>query len=158
VDDSIRLPPNNAIFNASAAGQFAISWMQNNSWTEGTGTPQTPTTTGITFSTLSNFVGVADENLGTFSYNGATSGSSAYTLGLTPSFSADVLAGGTVSLRIFAADSAVSYLSDSRTFGTASSRPLLTISAVPEPGAFALGLLSLGVAAGCRSAFRSRTG
>ena len=40
-------PPNNPIFNASAAGQFAISFMQNNSWTEGTGTPQAPTTTGI---------------------------------------------------------------------------------------------------------------
>ena len=31
--------PNNAIFNASAAGQFGVSWMQNDSWTEGAGTP-----------------------------------------------------------------------------------------------------------------------
>src|SRR5712671_3821304 len=43
--------PNNAIFNASAAGQFTVSWMQNDGWTEGSGTPMTPTTTGITFST-----------------------------------------------------------------------------------------------------------
>src|SRR5262245_1138047 len=27
-------PANNAIFNASAAGMFGISWMQNDSWTE----------------------------------------------------------------------------------------------------------------------------
>ena len=67
------------------------------------------------------------------SINGATSGNSTYTLGLTPSFSADVLAGNTVSFRMFAADTAVSYLSDSRSFGTASARPLLTITAVPEP-------------------------
>src|SRR6266850_128005 len=25
-------PPNNAIFNASAAGQFTVSWMQNDGW------------------------------------------------------------------------------------------------------------------------------
>src|SRR5258708_5422061 len=59
-------PPNNPIFNASAAGQFKISWMQNDGWTEGAGTPQTPSATGITFSTLSNFVSGADENLGSF--------------------------------------------------------------------------------------------
>src|SRR5215467_14010309 len=65
-------PPNNPIFNTNAAGQFAISFMQNNSWTEGTGTPQAPTTTGITFSTVSNFVSASDELLGTFSFGGGT--------------------------------------------------------------------------------------
>jgi hypothetical protein len=136
-------PPNNAIFNASAAGQFSISWMQNDGWTEGTGTPQAPTTTGITFSTLNSFLSAGDEALGTFSFNGATSGNSTYTLGLTPSFSADVLAGNTVSLRMFAADTAVSALFDSRSFGTASARPLLTITAVPEPTSIALGLMAV---------------
>jgi hypothetical protein len=38
----------------------------------------------------------------------------------------------------------VSYLSDSRSFGTASARPLLTIVAVPEPAA--LPLLAVGAA------------
>src|SRR5262245_49495741 len=42
--------PNNPIFNPQAAGQFSISWMQNDGWNEGTGTPAAPTTTGITFS------------------------------------------------------------------------------------------------------------
>jgi hypothetical protein len=133
--------PNNAIFNSSSSGQFRLSWMQNDSWTEGTGTPAAPTTTGITFSTLSNFVSVADETLGTFSFNGATNGGFSYSLNLTPSFSADILSGSTLSMRMFAADNAVSYLSDSRSFGTASARPLLTITAVPEPGAAALGIL-----------------
>src|SRR6266478_10227228 len=54
-------PPNNPIFNASSAGQFSLSWMQNDSWTEGSGTSASLSTTGITFSTLSNFVGIADE-------------------------------------------------------------------------------------------------
>jgi hypothetical protein len=136
--------PNNAIFNSSAAGQFGLSWMQNDSWTEGTGTPQAPTTAGITFSSLNNFMGNTDEALGTFSFNGATSGNFTYTLNLTPSFSADVLSGGAVSLRMFAADNTVSGIFDSRSFGTASARPVLAITAVPEPSAVALGLLTIG--------------
>jgi hypothetical protein len=146
--------PNNAIFNPSAAGQFSVSWMQNDGWTEGTGTPQAPTTTGITFSTLPGFLSSADETLGTFSYSGATNGSTTYTLSLTPLFSEDVLAGNTASLRMFAADSAVSYFSDSRSFSTASARPLLTISAVPEPQVGAL--LVIGLALFSRSRRRRR--
>jgi hypothetical protein len=130
--------PNNAIFNASAAGQFGVSWMQNDSWTEGAGTPATPTTTGIAFSTLPSFTGAGDEALGTFSFAGGTSGTAAYTLSLTSGFDADATAGNLVSFRLFAADSAVSYLFDSRTFGTTAFRPLLTVVAVPEPGSLAL--------------------
>src|SRR5208283_3018409 len=43
--------PNNSIFNATSAGQFGVSWMQNDSWIEGSGTPASPTMTGITYST-----------------------------------------------------------------------------------------------------------
>ncbi len=126
--------PNNSIFNASAGGGFNVFWMQNDGWAEGTGTPAAPTTTGITFSTLSNFVSGADQSLGTFAFNGATNGSFSYSLKLTPSVSQDILSGSMLSLRLFAADSSVSYISDSRNFGNASARPLLTITAVPEPG------------------------
>jgi hypothetical protein len=125
--------PNNGIFNANSAGQFAVSWMLNDGWTEGTGTPQTPTSTGITFSTLSNFVSGADESLGVFSFGGGTSGNATYNLNLTPQFYGEILSGSTLSLRMFAADTSVSYLADSRSFPTSSARPLLTISAIPEP-------------------------
>jgi len=135
--------PNNAIFNASAAGQFGVSVMLNNSWTEGTGTPISPTTTGITLSTLPNFESAMDEALGSFSYSGATSGATPYTLALSSALSAAILAGDPVSLRVFAEDSSVSYLFDSRNFVTTSSRPLLTIDAVPEPGSAALTMLGL---------------
>jgi hypothetical protein len=134
--------PNNGIFNTSAAGLFSISWMQNNSWMEGTGTPGAPTNNGITFSTLSSFLSGADELLGTFSFNGATNGNASYSLNLTPSFSADILSTGTLSLRMFAADNAVSYLSDSRNFGSVPARPLLTITAVPEPSTLSLALIA----------------
>jgi hypothetical protein len=147
--------PNNAIFNGSAAGQFGVSWMQNDGWMEGAGTPQSPTTVGITFSSLNSFLSSADERLGTFNFNGGTSGNSTYTLGLTPLFSADILAGDAVSLRMFAADSVVSYLFDSRSFNSASARPLLTITAVPEPGGAAL-LMAGVVIVRFRSALRSR--
>src|SRR5438105_11218654 len=43
---------NNTIFNANAAGSFGLSWMQNDSWVEGSGTPSTPGTVGITYDTL----------------------------------------------------------------------------------------------------------
>jgi hypothetical protein len=136
--------PNNAIFNSSAAGQFGISWMQNDSWTESTGTPAAPTTTGITFSSLPSFTSAGDESLGTFSFAGSTSGTAIYTLSLTPGFLSDASAGNLVSFRLSAADTAASYLFDSRNFGTASARPLLTVVAVPEPAA--LPLLAVGAA------------
>jgi hypothetical protein len=124
--------------------------MQNDAWTEGTGTPQAPTQTGITFGTLNNFLSPSDETLGTFNFNGATSGNSIYALGLSPSFSADVLAGNNVSLRMFATDSALSAVFDSRNFGTVSARPLLTITAVPEPGIAVLAVLGICVLRGCQ--------
>ena len=137
-------PPNNAIFNASAAGQFQIYRMQNTSWAEGTGTPGAPGATGITFTSLQNtFISSGDESLGTFSFNGATSGALTYRFNLTSSLTADVLAGNDISLRLVAADTNVSALFDSRNFGTASSRPLLTIDAVPEPGTMALWTLGI---------------
>jgi len=127
---------NNSIFNTPAAGQFGISWMQNDSWTEGSGTPAAPGATGITFTSLQNtFIGPGDENLGTFSFNGATSGAFTYLLGLTPGLTNDVLTGDNLSLRLFAADGSVSGVFNSRSFGTAANRPQLTIVAVPEPGA-----------------------
>ena len=132
------MAPNTGIFNASVAGQFAVSWMQNDSWVEGTGVPAAPTTTGITFSTLPSFTGAGDEALGTFSFAGGTSGTASYNLALAAGFDADAAAGNLVSLRLFAADSAVSYLFDSRSFVTSSARPVLSIVAVPEPAALSL--------------------
>jgi len=75
-------PANNAIFNPSSAGVVGISWMQNDSWTEGTGSPAAPGASGITFLSLQNtFLSGGDENLGTFSFSGATSGAFTYSLG-----------------------------------------------------------------------------
>jgi PEP-CTERM motif len=135
---------NNAIFNAPAAGQFGIAWLQNDSWTEGTGGPAAPGATGITYASLQNtFQGLGDQSLGTFSFNGATNGAFAYSLTLMSGLTGDIFAGDNLSLRLFAADSSVSAVFNSRTFGTLANRPLLTIVAVPEPGTIALGIMCL---------------
>ncbi|MBI3850808.1 MAG: PEP-CTERM sorting domain-containing protein [Verrucomicrobia bacterium] len=134
---------NNTNFNANSAGSFAVNWMQNDGWTEGTGTPNAPGSAGITYSSLQgSFINpTADEALGTFSYSGASSGAFIYALNLTSGFTADLLAGDLVSLRLLAADGSVSYLFNSREFGTAANRPLLSITAVPEPGTVSLLIL-----------------
>lgn len=132
--------PGNALFNASAAGQIAASWMQNDSWVEGSGTPAAPAATGITFSTLPAFLSGADQSLGTFGFSGATFGTASYSLGLSSGLTGDALAGGLTSIRLSAADSTISALFNSRTFNTAAGRPVLIMSAreIPEPASCVL--------------------
>jgi hypothetical protein len=130
--------------------------MQNDGWTEGTGTPASPTATGITFSTLPSFESGGDQSLGTFSFGGGTSGNSTYTLNLSSGLTADALAGDVMSIRLFAADSTISALFDSRSIGTVSFRPLLTITAVPEPSSLALCLTALMLGIGRNVLMRAR--
>ena len=131
--------PNNPIFNGNGspsvntAGQFLIKSLQNGSFTEGTGMPSSPGVTGITSSTLAGLLGGSDETLGTFTFSGGTSGTQVYTLGLMPNFSGKVLSGSVINFELAPADSSVSYLFNSRNFVTPASRPILTISVVPEP-------------------------
>jgi len=141
--------PMNLIFNTINTGLFKVDWMANDSWAEGTGTPQLPTTDGVTFSTLGSFLSGADKTLGTFTYTPAGNNTVAnYTLALDVTFTADVAAGGNVSLRGYAGDATVGYLANTRLF--ASGKPTLTVSAspVPEPcaGVLLAGAALLGLA------------
>jgi hypothetical protein len=134
-------------FNSSAAGQFSVDWMANDLWTEGSGKPTAPGTTGITFDSLPSFESTSDQLLGTLSYGGATSGATTYTLGLGSSFVTDLLGGNQVSLRLYAADATVSYLFYSRSNVTAANWPVLTVTTtVPAPAMLStLGAMSLGL-------------
>jgi hypothetical protein len=160
---SLRLTstaPNNPIFNGfqagpgpsnvNTAGLFAVQWLSDDSWIEGNGTPAANNNVpgAVTFSTLTNYLGGADEALGTFSFNGATSGNSTYNLGLATAFKADTTAGNLVSLLLLPGDSSVAMLFNSQNNGAVGNRPLLSVtaSAVPEPGAGAL--LASGAALG----------
>jgi len=80
--------------------------------------------------------------------SGVTSGNNVYALMLAPGLEVDVLAGGNVSVRLFAGDAGVSGVFNSRSFGTAASRPVLTVQAVPEPGTVGLVGVAVIVAAG----------
>lgn len=141
--------PNNLIFPTINAGAFGVSWLGNDLWTEGTGSPSSPTVDGVTYNQLSLLTGVGDESLGLFNYIPPGNNVSTTWVLSTPSgFLADIGSGGDASLLLFATDSSVSYLFNSRTYGTAGNRPLLTITAIPEPGTFAL-VLGGTLAAGC---------
>lgn len=136
--------PNNPIFNTINAGLFQIDWLANDSWGEGSGTPalpfepSNPPTDGVTFASLGSLLRSADRSLGTFSYtpvgntNPPTVPPALYHLGLNADFLTDAAAGNFVSFRVFAADSSVSYLFNSRSFG-GSTKPVLVVEALPEP-------------------------
>jgi hypothetical protein len=146
-------PPGNPLFNTSAAGQISASWMQNDAWTEGDGTPNAPGSSGVTWSSLPTFLSAGDQDLGTLDFNGATSGSETYALDLASGLVSDAATGGLFSIRLSAeqGDTMVSGLFNSRSFMNASSRPLLTLTAVaiPEPTSCLLvGLGAITVAAG----------
>lgn len=138
--------PNNPIFNSSTAGQFSISLMQTNaSWTEGTGSPSAPSATGVNFNSLAVLTNAVDQILGTYSFDGSTSGSATYNLALTAGMLNDINNGTQANLRLYAADTGVSYLFDSRSFGTISARPILDINAVAAPEPSTIALFGIGV-------------
>lgn len=138
---------NNAIFNNNSSGLFSISWMQNDSWIEGTGSPSNPSSAGISWSTLPDFLSLTDELLGTFLFDAATNGGdqthTIYSLNITSGFLSDILSGSSAGFDIAAASDSVSYLFNSRSVTTSGDRPALTIVAIPvpepSPGALLLG-------------------
>ncbi len=129
----VATTPNNGIFNSSAAGEFSIIWMDNSSWPTSNGTPMSPSGSGVNYNTLPNYLDSGDENVGTFEFTGATSGTFDYSLDLSPGLVGAISSGSDVSLEIVPDDTNVSALFVSGSFTTASERPLLTVVAVPEP-------------------------
>jgi hypothetical protein len=135
-------PANNPLFNPNAPGTFNIHCLQNDGWIEGPGTTGVPASSGITFNSLQSafLTPGSDQHLGSFSYGGASTGSSVYALSLSTGLAQDALSGDITSLWL-SADDGTSYLFNSRTFSIAGSRPLLTVVAVPEPGVWGMGLV-----------------
>src|SRR6185437_14135880 len=82
--------PNNNIFTRGK-GIFEIRWTSNDSWTEGTGMPMTPTTDGIAYNDepplLTNTV-----SLGIFT-NAAANISDLFSLALPAALTSDISAG-----------------------------------------------------------------
>jgi hypothetical protein len=131
--------PNNNIFNRGV-GAFEIRWIANDTWTEGTGMPNGPTTNGISYSlepTLLN--SGTDLHLGTYTNAGAD-GTLSLALALPGGFVNDIAAGGEVGLFMTALDPGTGFTFNSRSFMTNSMRPVLLVSALPQPGIAAIQL------------------
>jgi len=124
-------------FPAINAGNFTVTWTANDTWTEGAGTPAAPGASGVSFNDLTSLGGISDLSLGTFSFTPPGNNVAiTWTLPAMPSsFTADLAAGGDVSLLFAPGDTTVAYLFNSRSYGTSANRPLLSVTAVPEPSA-----------------------
>jgi hypothetical protein len=121
--------PNNAIFPVVSAGRFVIEWFSDNDWVEGTGTPNLPTTDGVTYDSLPILLSGANEILCTNTY--IPPGDNVpvtYTLPLSPNLVADVAAGGDVSFLFYAADNQIGYLFNSWNYGRGN-EPLINVTA-----------------------------
>ena len=64
-----NVQPNNAIFPVINGGNFVIEWLSNDDWVEGTGTPNLPTTDGVTYDSLPDLLSGAHEILCTNTYS-----------------------------------------------------------------------------------------
>jgi len=123
--------PNNAIFPVISGGQFVVEWLAADDWVEGTGTPNLPTTDGVTYASLPNLLSGAREILCTNTYSPPGNNVPlTYALPLKPSLVADVSRGGDVTFHFYAADDQVGYLFNSHSYGRGN-EPLLHVVAMP---------------------------
>jgi hypothetical protein len=125
-------PGANGVFNPSnVSGTFGVEWIDNNGWTQGTGTPAVPSSSGVTWNTQPS--APDDQTAGTFSYNGST-GIATYTLPVISSEVGNIRNGSDMTLEIYAVTSSGSYLFNSNKFTNSADWPMLTVTAnVPEP-------------------------
>jgi hypothetical protein len=131
---TINQLPGNPVFNLGS-GMFAIRWIANDTWTEGTGNPNAPTMNGITYNQEPIYLNPnTDVNLGAFSFNiNATDLSCPLTL--PTAFVTNMQAGGEVGLFMTAIDPSVGFVFYSRQYmGLASTHPALVVSAATLPG------------------------
>ena len=126
--------PAQTIFNRDK-GSFEIRWIANNTWTEGTGMPNTPTTDGICYNNEATLLNTStDKSLGIFT-NAGVNFTNSFQLGLPPAFVSSLTAGGEVDLFLTATDPKIGFTFNSQNFTSSPAvRPFLIISAVPMPG------------------------
>ena len=125
-------PADNAIFNPINGGNFVIEWLADDDWVEGTGRPNNLTMDGVTYGSLPALLAEAHEILSTNTY--VPPGDNVpvtWPLPLNQDLVNDIMGGGPVSFRFFAADNQVSYLFNSHNFGNGN-QPLIHITAIPS--------------------------
>lgn len=125
--------PNNTIFNRGV-GQFEVRWIANDSWSEGTGNPNAPTTDGIVWNDEPSVLNSnTDKSLGTF-VNAGTDGVVRVALGMPSSYINDLDSGGLVSFYFTATtNSTVGFTFHSHNFVDSTQWPFLEITAISMP-------------------------
>jgi hypothetical protein len=123
--------PNNGIFNVISGGNFVIEWLSTNNWPEGTGTPNLPTTDGITYDSLPGLLSSEHQILCTNTYTPPGDNVPiTYALPLNTNLVNAATNGGDVSLLFYAADDQIGYLFNSKTYGRGND-PLIHVTASP---------------------------
>ena len=122
---------NNTDFDGGV-GPFEIRWIATNTWTEGSGKPNNPTTDGITYDDEPSLLhSNMDKSLGTF-FNGGTTGPVRLSLGASAGFVSNLSTGSLASLFLTATtNSTVGFTFHSRDFVDPTQFPFLEITAVP---------------------------
>jgi len=123
--------PNNAIFPVISGGNFVIEWLSDDAWAEGIGTPNLPSTVGVTYHslTVTDLLSGAHAILCTNTYTPPGDNVPVtYTLPLNTNLLADVSSGGDVSLLFYAADNQTGYLFNSHEYGRGN-EPLINVTA-----------------------------
>ncbi len=123
--------PNNGIFNIINGGNFVIEWLADNDWIQGTGTPNLPTTDGVTFGLLPTLLSEPCENLSTNAYTPPGNNVSVtYTLPLNANLVSEIENGTNATLLFCAADNQIGYLFNSVKFGHGN-QPEIYVTAGP---------------------------
>lgn len=140
-------PVNNPIFNNINAGSFGVKLISNNNWVEGNGggmgTAGFPGNNLVSFNSIPTLLSGTVDSLGTFTYTPPGNANYlSYSLPLNSDLLTDAAAGGALSLYFYAADNQVSYLFNSKEFGSNHPELMLTVTQTPEPAT--IGLLGLG--------------
>lgn len=126
------LQPDNPIFNVISNGNFAIEWFSENDWVEGTGTPNLPTTDGVTYDSLPDLLSGPHEILCTNTYTPPGDNVPVtYPLPLNTNLVSAAASGGDVSLLFYAADTQIGYLFNSHNFG-GGNEPFIYVTASPS--------------------------
>lgn len=123
--------PNNGIFNIINGGNFVIEWLADNDWLQGSGTPNLPTTDGVTFGSLPTLVSELCEILCTNTYSPPGNNVPVtYTLPLNTNLLSDIENGTNATLLFYAADNQIGYLFNSLKYGHGN-QPMIFVTAIP---------------------------
>jgi hypothetical protein len=125
--------PENTFF-PRGGGQFVVSWLSNDAWSEGMGTPSAPEPGSgdiITWQQLQTLVSSGTERtLGVFSVS-PVDGTHLYSLSPDSSFVANVVVGGDVTLHLLAQNPDLGFTFHARDFGDLTQWPYLVLTAAP---------------------------